>query len=157
MRGNLDALIAKPPLEKPVSSAQAEPSSAVNDDLPPSLAHVSIQKQLEGTEAVETEAENVTKVGNLEVEKPVEVVVETEKVSEPETADVDVTHPKSPEVAAHDPEKGKSVPEDPVITIPASATTYALVNIEKSPAGDQCAFAQDEENDLVRPDETLGD
>ncbi|KAM0065160.1 hypothetical protein Hdeb2414_s0003g00111531 [Helianthus debilis subsp. tardiflorus] len=35
-RGNLDAFIAKRPPEKPVSPVHAEPSSIVNEDLPPS-------------------------------------------------------------------------------------------------------------------------
>ncbi|KAJ0607980.1 hypothetical protein HanRHA438_Chr03g0122191 [Helianthus annuus] len=83
------------------------------------------------------------------------VGVESEKVVDPETADVDAANPKSPEVVARDPEKGKSAQEDPVTTFPTFVT--APVNIDRSLAGDQGASAHDEENDPLRPDETLGD
>ncbi|KAF5778705.1 hypothetical protein HanXRQr2_Chr12g0550631 [Helianthus annuus] len=144
-------------VKKPVSPAHVEPSSVVDDDLPLSPPHASISEQLESTKSIENEAEKIAEAGNPEVEKPVEVMVETEKIVEPETADVDATHPKSPEVAARDPEKGKSVPEDPVITIPASSTNFAPVNAERNPAGDQGSFAHVDENSPIRPDETPGD
>ncbi|KAF5795283.1 hypothetical protein HanXRQr2_Chr08g0337811 [Helianthus annuus] len=56
---------------------------------------------------------------------------------------------------ARDPEKGKFAQEDPVTIFPTSAS--APVNVERSPAGDQGASSYDEENDPLRPDETLGD
>ncbi|MFS7997451.1 hypothetical protein Hanom_Chr12g01141961 [Helianthus anomalus] len=147
-RGNLDAFIVKPPpgdylfiftfyacymfviwifasVEKPVSRVHAEPSSAVN----------------------------IAEAENPEVEKPVEV--ESGKVVDPKTVDVDAGYPTSPEVVACDPEKGKSAQEDPVTTFHTSAS--APVNIERSPAGDHGAFDHDEENDPFRLDETLGD
>ncbi|KAF5758730.1 hypothetical protein HanXRQr2_Chr16g0732671 [Helianthus annuus] len=56
-----------------------------------------------------------------------------------------------------EPEKEKSIQEDPVITIPFFATTSAPVNVEKSPAGDQGFFSHDEEDSPIHPEETLGD
>ncbi|KAJ0434388.1 hypothetical protein HanOQP8_Chr17g0666911 [Helianthus annuus] len=147
-RGNLDAFI-------PVSPAHTEPSSAVNDDLPPFPPHALISEQLESTKAVENEVEKIAEAENPEVEKPVEV--ELEKVVDPKTADVDATRPKSPEVVARDPEKGKAVPEDPVITIPASSMTSAPVNVERNPAGDQGSFAHVDENSPIHPYETPRD
>ncbi|MFS7919038.1 hypothetical protein Hanom_Chr03g00208221 [Helianthus anomalus] len=140
--------------QKPVSPTYAEPSSAVNDDLPPSSPHASIREQLRSTKAVENEAEKIAEAENPEVEKAVEVG--SEKVVDLETADVDVIHPKSPEVEAHDPEKGKSAQEDHVATFPTAAFVSALVNIERSPTGDQGSFTQVDENSPIRPDETLG-
>ncbi|KAM0070822.1 hypothetical protein Hdeb2414_s0001g00017751 [Helianthus debilis subsp. tardiflorus] len=69
-KGNLDAFISKPVLEKPSSPVHAEPSSM----------------KTAGAE-------------NPEVEKPADVAVESEKVTSPEAMDVDAGHPKSPEVA----------------------------------------------------------
>ncbi|KAJ0599120.1 hypothetical protein HanHA300_Chr00c0019g0682991 [Helianthus annuus] len=104
MKGNLDALAAKLSLERPVSSARAEPSSVINDDVPSSPTHVSIREQLEGTKTAEAEMEKA-----VEVEKPVEAELEAEKTVEAETADIGATKPKSPEVMAHRPERGKSI------------------------------------------------
>ncbi|KAJ0786239.1 hypothetical protein HanOQP8_Chr02g0053051 [Helianthus annuus] len=58
---------------------------------------------------------------------------------------------------AREPEKGKSIQEDPVIAIPFFAATFAPVNVERSPAGDQGFFAHDEEDSPIRPEETPGD
>ncbi|KAJ0930732.1 hypothetical protein HanPSC8_Chr04g0152791 [Helianthus annuus] len=156
-RGNLDAFITKPPPEKPIPSTRAESLPVFNDDLPPSPSRAPIREQLEGTKAAETEMEKVVEEENPEVGKPVEVELEAEKVVETETEDVNVTQPKSPEVVAREPEKGKSVHEDPVITIPTSATTSATVNVVRSPSGDQGFFAHNEEESPIRPEETLGD
>ncbi|KAJ0538807.1 hypothetical protein HanHA300_Chr08g0279131 [Helianthus annuus] len=155
-RGNLDAFIVKPPPEKTKFSCYAEPSFVVNEDLPPSPPRAPISEQLESTKtAGEDEAEKTAEAENPEVEKPVEVVVETQKVVNPETVKVESTHPKSPEVMARDPEKGKSAQEDPVTIFPTSA--FAPVNVERSPAGDQGPSSCDEENDPLRPNEILGD
>ncbi|KAM0008483.1 hypothetical protein Hdeb2414_s0113g00798891 [Helianthus debilis subsp. tardiflorus] len=135
-RGNLDAFIAKPP---PALTARAEPSSFDNDDLPPSPPRASIREQLEGTKVVEDEAEKVA------------------DVVDSETVDVDATLPNSPEGVARDPEKGKSIREDPVIIVSASVSASTPVNIEKSPAGDQGSFARDKENSAIRPKETPRD
>ncbi|MFS7956633.1 hypothetical protein Hanom_Chr07g00656851 [Helianthus anomalus] len=60
-RGNLDAFIAKSVLEKPSSPAHAEPSSMVNEDIPPSTPRAPISEQLGSTKAA----------GNDEAEKTV--------------------------------------------------------------------------------------
>ncbi|MFS8002694.1 hypothetical protein Hanom_Chr13g01205071 [Helianthus anomalus] len=138
-RGNLDAFIAKPCPVKPDSPVHAEPP------------HASISEQLESTKAVESEEEKIAEVENPEAEKPVEV--ESEKIVDLETADVDAAHPKSSEVVARDPEKGKSAQEDPVTTLHTSAS--ALVNIKRSPTGDQGAFSHDEENVPLHPNESV--
>ncbi|KAJ0548225.1 hypothetical protein HanRHA438_Chr00c10g0848261 [Helianthus annuus] len=71
---------------------------------------------------------------------------------------VGAAKPKSPAVVAQESEKRKFVQEDPVITIPSSATTSAPVNVEKSPAPvNQGFFTHNEEDSPVRPEETLGD
>ncbi|MFS7921048.1 hypothetical protein Hanom_Chr03g00232031 [Helianthus anomalus] len=155
-RGNLDAFIVKPPPEKPISPVHAEPSSAINEDLPPSPPRAPISEQLESTKTTsEDEAEQTAEAGNPEVEKPVEVVVETEKVVDPETAEVESAHPKSPEVVARDTEKGKFAQEDHVTIFPTS--TSVPVNVEMSPACDQGSFSYDVENSPIRPDETPRD
>ncbi|XP_021974853.1 myosin-3-like [Helianthus annuus] len=131
-------------------------SFIVNEDLPPSPPRAPISEQRKSTKtAGEDEAEKTAEAEKPEVEKPVEVVVETQKVVNPETAKVESTHSKSPKVMARDPEKGKFAQEDPVTIFPTSAS--APVNVERSPAGDQGASSYDEENDPLRPDETLGD
>ncbi|KAJ0714590.1 hypothetical protein HanPI659440_Chr13g0491171 [Helianthus annuus] len=154
-KGNLDALDAKLSPEKPIPSVRVESSSVFNDDLPSSPPRASIKEQLEGTKAAEVEVEKV-----VEVEKPVEVELEAEKVVETETADVGATKPKSPEVVAHEPERGKSIQEDPMITVPSSATTSSrpIDDFEESPANvDHGFIAHDEEDSPIRPEETLGD
>ncbi|MFS7919779.1 hypothetical protein Hanom_Chr03g00216691 [Helianthus anomalus] len=156
-RGNLDAFITKPPPEKPIPSTRAKPSSIFNDDLPPSSPRVSIREQLEGTKAVETEAENVAEVEKPEVEKPVDVELEAEKIMEAEAMDVGVSQPKSTEIVARDPMKEKSLPKNPMINVPFSATTSAPMNVERNPAGDQGFFAHDEEDSPIRLEETPGD
>ncbi|MFS7919047.1 hypothetical protein Hanom_Chr03g00208331 [Helianthus anomalus] len=111
--------------QKPIPYVRTESPSVFNDDLPPSPPRASIKEQLEGTKAAEAEAERA-----VEVEKPIEV--EAEKVVEAEVVDA---KPKSPEVVAQEPEKEKSIQEDPVITIPFSSTTSSPVNVENSPSG----------------------
>ncbi|KAJ0779259.1 hypothetical protein HanPI659440_Chr06g0224551 [Helianthus annuus] len=107
-RGNLDAFIAKPPpgkflfclflcalhvckmnfcfAEKPTSPVHAEPSSAVNEEFPPSPPRTPISEQLESSKAVEDEAEKITEAENPKVEKTAEV--ETEKTVDPKTTDL---------------------------------------------------------------------
>ncbi|MFS8026059.1 hypothetical protein Hanom_Chr16g01482581 [Helianthus anomalus] len=77
--------------------------------------------------------------------------VKRRKIVDPETTGADAPLPKSPEVVTRDLEKGKFVAEDPVITI-----TSAPVNVEENPAGDKGASSYDEDNDPLRPYETLG-
>ncbi|MFS7903545.1 hypothetical protein Hanom_Chr01g00025311 [Helianthus anomalus] len=61
-RGNMDAFIVKPPLEKSVSPVHAEPSYVVNEDLLPSPPRAPISEQLECTKAI-VEAEKTAKAG----------------------------------------------------------------------------------------------
>ncbi|MFS7918942.1 hypothetical protein Hanom_Chr03g00207111 [Helianthus anomalus] len=137
-RGNLDAFVTKLPPEKLIPSFRAEPSSVFNDDLPPSSPRASIREQIKGTKAVETEAGKVAEVEKPEeVEKHVKVELEAEKIVETEAMDVGVSQPKSPEVVVREPKKGKSVQEDPVITIPFSATTSVPVNVERNPTASE--------------------
>ncbi|MFS7987171.1 hypothetical protein Hanom_Chr11g01019311 [Helianthus anomalus] len=155
-RGNLDAFVTK------ISLADSFCSRGVvicfNDDLPPSSPRASIREQLEGTKAVETEEEKVAEVKKPEeVEKPVEVELEAEKIVETEAVDVGVTQPKFHEVVAREPEGGKSIQEDPVITIPSSATTSTPVNVERSPTGDHGFFTHAEEDSPICSEETMGD
>ncbi|MFS7955023.1 hypothetical protein Hanom_Chr07g00637561 [Helianthus anomalus] len=86
---------------------------------------------LEGAQSVEAKVEKA-----VEVEKPVEVELEAEKVVETETTDVGATEPKSHEVVAHGPERGKSIQEDPMITVPSCTTTSAplIDDFEENPA-----------------------
>ncbi|KAF5821517.1 hypothetical protein HanXRQr2_Chr01g0014931 [Helianthus annuus] len=157
-RGKLDAFIAKPVLEKPSSPVHAEPSSAVNEDLPPSPPRAPISEQLESTKAAgDDEVEKTAGAENPEVEKPADVAAESEKVISPETVDVDVGRPKSPEVVARDPEKGKSAQEIPITISPSAAFGSVHENIERNPGGDQGSFIQADENSRIRPDETPGD
>ncbi|MFS7948160.1 hypothetical protein Hanom_Chr06g00556741 [Helianthus anomalus] len=76
------------------SFVHAEPSSAANEELPPSSPHAPISEQLESSKAAEDEAEKIIEAENPEVEKLVEV--ESEKTVNPEIADAG--HPMSPEV-----------------------------------------------------------
>ncbi|KAJ0437145.1 hypothetical protein HanHA300_Chr16g0598701 [Helianthus annuus] len=144
--------------EKPSSSVHAEPSSAFNEDLPPSPPRAPISEQLESTKAAgDDEAEKTAGVENLEVENPAEVAEESEKVISSEVVDVDVGRPKSPEVVARDPEKGKSAQEIPITTSPSAAFGFVPENIERNPGGDQGSFIHADENSPIRPDETTGD
>ncbi|KAJ0788758.1 hypothetical protein HanPI659440_Chr05g0195651 [Helianthus annuus] len=154
-KGNLDTLATKLSPEKLTSSVRVESPSIFNDDLLPSPPRASIKEQLEGTKAAEAEVEKA--VG---VEEPVTVELDAEKVVEAETADIGATKPKSPEIVVHEPEKGKSIQEDPVITIPFSATISAPPrdDVKKSPVGvDQGFIYHDEEDSPIRPEESLGD
>ncbi|MFS7911842.1 hypothetical protein Hanom_Chr02g00122861 [Helianthus anomalus] len=141
--------------EKPSSPVDAEPSSAINEDLPPSPPRAPISEQLEGTKAGgDDEAEKTTKAGNPEIENP----VETEKVISPKVAGADAGHPKSLEVVvARDPEKGKSAQEIPATTFPSAACGSMSENIGRNPGGHQGSFIQADENSPIRPDETPRD
>ncbi|KAJ0807605.1 hypothetical protein HanOQP8_Chr00c015g0685451 [Helianthus annuus] len=132
---------------KPDSEAVAQPADSEEDQ----------QEGQPGCSCCEAFSRSGGREG-CKVEKLVEV--EAEKVAEAETVDVGVTKPKSPEVVAHEPEKGKSIQGDPVISIPFSATTSAPPrdDVEQSPAGvDQGFIYHDEEDSPIRPEETLGD
>ncbi|KAM0055251.1 hypothetical protein Hdeb2414_s0006g00203951 [Helianthus debilis subsp. tardiflorus] len=152
--GNLDAFIAKPHLEKPSSPVYAEPSSVVNESLPPSPSRAPISEQLESTKADgDDEVEKTAEAGNPEVENP----VETKKVISPETVGADAGHPKSPEIVTRDPEKEKSAQEDPVETSPTVDFASAPINVEKISVEGQGSFAYADEKSPICLDETLGD
>ncbi|KAJ0726064.1 hypothetical protein HanPI659440_Chr12g0466011 [Helianthus annuus] len=116
----IDLELSPEPLLMPLLRNPLRASSAVNVDLLPSPPHAPINEQLESTQAVENEAENIAEAEIPEVEKPVEV--ESKKILDSETADVDAAHPKSPKVVTRDPEKGKSAQEDHVTIFPTSAS-----------------------------------
>ncbi|MFS7929952.1 hypothetical protein Hanom_Chr04g00338441 [Helianthus anomalus] len=97
--------------------------------------------------------EKTAEAGNPEIENP----VETEKVISPEVTGADVGHPKSPEVVARDPEKGKSAQEIPATTSPSATCGSMPENVGRNPSGDQGSSIQDDENSPICPDETLGD
>ncbi|MFS7946954.1 hypothetical protein Hanom_Chr06g00542381 [Helianthus anomalus] len=92
-RGNLDAFIAKPVLEKPSSHVHAEPSSMVNEELPPSPSRAPVNEQLKSTEATVNEAEKTAGLENLEAEKSADAAVDAEKITSSEGMDVGVGHP----------------------------------------------------------------
>ncbi|MFS8034087.1 hypothetical protein Hanom_Chr17g01577081 [Helianthus anomalus] len=156
-RGNLDAFITKPVLEKPSSHVPAEPSSVVNEDLPPSPPRAPINEHLESTEAADNEAEKTAGAGNPEVEKPADVAMNSKKVNSPETTDVDVGHPQSHVFVVRDSEKGKSAHEIPITSSPSAAFCSVPENIEKNPGGNQGSFIKADENSPIRPDENPGD
>ncbi|KAL9993541.1 hypothetical protein Hdeb2414_s0033g00721471 [Helianthus debilis subsp. tardiflorus] len=155
-KGNLDALAAKLSPERPVPSVHVESSSVFNDDLSPSLPRTSIREQLEGIKTVEAEVKKA-----VEVEKPVEV--ETGKTVEVEMTNVGITKPKSPEVMAHGPERGKSILEEevPVVTVsPTPASERPQDDVWEDPVNVEPRgfVVQDAEVDSpIRPDETPGD
>ncbi|MFS7980422.1 hypothetical protein Hanom_Chr10g00939291 [Helianthus anomalus] len=99
-RGNLDAIIAKPVLEKPSSPVHADPSSVVSEELSPSPPRAPINEQLESTDATDNEAEKTAGTENPEAEKPVDVTVDAEKITSSEAVDVGAGHPQTPEFVA---------------------------------------------------------
>ncbi|KAM0068593.1 hypothetical protein Hdeb2414_s0002g00074951 [Helianthus debilis subsp. tardiflorus] len=154
-KGNLDAFVAKVSPEKPIPFVRAESSYVFNDDLPPSPLRASIKEQLEGAKTAEADIEKT-----VEVKEPVVMELEAKKVVEAETIDVGAIKPKSSEIVAQDLEKGKSIQDDHVITIPFLATTSAphMDDVEKSPPGvDQGFIYHDEEDSPIHLEETLGD
>ncbi|MFS7965227.1 hypothetical protein Hanom_Chr09g00759691 [Helianthus anomalus] len=156
-RGNLDAFIAKPVLEKPNSPVHTEPLSVVNEELSPSPPRASVTEQLENADVPKNEAEKTAGVENSGVENPSNVAVDTGKVTSPETVDVGVVNPQTPEFVAQDSEKGKTAQEIPVIASPSMASGFMPDNIEKVSAEDQGSFSDVDKDSPIRPDETLGD
>ncbi|KAJ0456362.1 hypothetical protein HanIR_Chr15g0761571 [Helianthus annuus] len=150
-RGNLDAFIAKPVLEKPSAPVHEEPSSVVNEELPPSSPRAPVNEQLEGTEVADTEAEIP------DAEKPADVAVDAGKITSPEAMDAGVGPPQTPEFVAQDPKRGKSAQEIPIMTSPSAASGFMPKNIEKVSAENQGSFSDADKNSPIHPDETLGD
>ncbi|XP_021985985.1 titin homolog [Helianthus annuus] len=136
-KGNLDAFIAKPVLEKPSAPVFAEPSSVVNEELPPSPPHALVNEQLGSTETADNEAKKTDGAENPEAEKPADVAVDAGKITSPEAVDVSADHPQTPEFVAQDPEKGKSAQEIPITTSPSAASGFMPENNEKVSAEDQ--------------------
>ncbi|MFS7959988.1 hypothetical protein Hanom_Chr08g00697611 [Helianthus anomalus] len=105
-RGNLDAFIAKPVhgrcyslfsllyalnncdlcvclAENPNSPVHTEPSSVVNEDLPPSPPRAFVTKQLENAGASKNETEKTAGVENPVVEEPTNVAVDMRRKGSP--------------------------------------------------------------------------
>ncbi|MFS7902028.1 hypothetical protein Hanom_Chr01g00006481 [Helianthus anomalus] len=59
-RGNLDAFVSEPVYEIPSSPVPTEPSSVVNEELPPSPPRASIADQLKNAETPENEEKSLT-------------------------------------------------------------------------------------------------
>ncbi|KAM0031830.1 hypothetical protein Hdeb2414_s0017g00513561 [Helianthus debilis subsp. tardiflorus] len=108
--------------------------------------------EAEGQPAKKIQRKKITRRGNLDafIAKPVLVV-------SPGAAGVDAGHPKSPEVVARGPEKGKSAQQIPVATSPSAAFDSAPEDIERNSGGNQGYFIQADENSPIHPDETPGD
>ncbi|KAJ0702912.1 hypothetical protein HanPI659440_Chr14g0545031 [Helianthus annuus] len=102
-RGNLDAFISEPVFENPQSAVLTEPLP-VNEELLSSPPRASVADQLENTEVPEREAEKAARDENL---NSAGVVVEAEKITSLEVVDGAGNSP-TPELAAHDLEKGKT-------------------------------------------------
>ncbi|MFS7975194.1 hypothetical protein Hanom_Chr10g00877561 [Helianthus anomalus] len=141
--------------EKPNSHVHTEPSSVVNEVLPPSPPRATVVDQLKNTKTPENEAEKTVGAENLEAGKPVDVVVDVGKVTSP-VVDVGVANPQTPEFVAQDSEKGKSAQEIPVTASPSMASGFMPENIEVS-AEDQGSFYDADKSSSICPDETLGD
>ncbi|MFS7918970.1 hypothetical protein Hanom_Chr03g00207421 [Helianthus anomalus] len=143
--------------KKPSCPVPTEPSSVVNQDLPPSPHRAPINEQLGSTEAAKNEVRKTAGAENPDVEKPADVAMISEKVNSPEAVDVDVGHPQSLEVVARDPEKGKSAQEISKTTSPSVVSGSVSENVEKNPGGNQGSFIRSNENSPIRLDETPGD
>ncbi|KAM0049501.1 hypothetical protein Hdeb2414_s0008g00286641 [Helianthus debilis subsp. tardiflorus] len=156
-RGNLDAFIAKLVIEKPSAPIHEEPSSVVNEELPPSSPRAPVNEQLKGTKGADTEAEKTAGSENPEAEKLADVAVDAGKITSQEAVDVGAGHPQTSEFVAQDSEKGKSSQKIPVTTSPSMASGFMPENIEKFSAEDQGSFSDADKNSPIRPDETLGD
>ncbi|MFS7911166.1 hypothetical protein Hanom_Chr02g00114851 [Helianthus anomalus] len=93
---------------------------------------------------------------NLEADKPVDVAADAEKVTSPEIVD-GASNPQTPELAAHDFEKGKTTEEISITTSPSKASGFMPENIEKVTVEDQGSFSDAGKNSPIRLYETLGD
>ncbi|MFS7913254.1 hypothetical protein Hanom_Chr02g00139691 [Helianthus anomalus] len=156
-RGNLDSFIAKPALEKPSSHVPAEPSSVVNEELPPSPPRAPTNERFKSTDSTDNEVEKTSGAENPEVENPADVAVDAEKITSPEVVDVGVGNPQTLEFDAGDLGKGKSAQEIHITTSPFVASGFMPENNEKIPAEDQGSFSDVDKSSSIRPDETLGD
>ncbi|KAM0018873.1 hypothetical protein Hdeb2414_s0026g00679071 [Helianthus debilis subsp. tardiflorus] len=87
-RGNLDAFIAKPVLEKPNSPVHTESFSVVNEELPLSPPRASVAEHLGNVNVPENEAEKTAGVEDSGVENPSNVAVDAGKVTSLEVVDL---------------------------------------------------------------------
>ncbi|KAJ0500705.1 hypothetical protein HanRHA438_Chr11g0491891 [Helianthus annuus] len=107
-------------------------------------------------------AQPVKKIGRKKIGKKAILMLLFPSSLLAETVDAGAAKPKSTEVVAHGPERGKSIIEEevPVITVPSSTTTSAPPrdNVEENPIHvDQGFVVYDEEDSPIRPKETPGD
>ncbi|MFS7999742.1 hypothetical protein Hanom_Chr12g01170081 [Helianthus anomalus] len=79
--------------ERPSAPVHEEPSFVVNEELPPSSPRVPVSEQLEGTEAVDTEAEKTAGAENPEAEQPADVAVDAGTITSLEAVDASAGHP----------------------------------------------------------------
>ncbi|MFS7913255.1 hypothetical protein Hanom_Chr02g00139701 [Helianthus anomalus] len=93
-------------IEKPSSLVPAEPSSVVNEELPPSPPRAPTNERFKSTDATDNEAEKTSGAENPEAENPADVAVDAKKITSPEVVDVGVGNPQTPEFAAGDLGKG---------------------------------------------------
>ncbi|KAJ0575917.1 hypothetical protein HanPSC8_Chr05g0195011 [Helianthus annuus] len=121
-------------VKKTNSPVQIEPSSMVDEKLPPSPPRAPVNEPLGSAEVPENDAEKVAGAENPEVEKSADAVFDAEKITSPEVVDVGASRPQTPELAAQDTD-----------------------NVEKVSAEDQGSFFDADKNFPIRPDETLGD
>ncbi|KAF5756818.1 hypothetical protein HanXRQr2_Chr17g0819291 [Helianthus annuus] len=156
-RGNLDAFISKPVFEKSNSHIHTEPSSVVNEELPPSPPRASVTEQLENADVPKNGTDKTAGVEDCGAENPSNAVVDTGKVTSPKPVDVGAGNPLTPEFVAQDSKKGKTAEEIPVTTSPSMASGFMPENIEKVSVEDQGSSSEADKNSLIRPDETLGD
>ncbi|KAM0010592.1 hypothetical protein Hdeb2414_s0072g00774061 [Helianthus debilis subsp. tardiflorus] len=156
-RGNLDAFMSNPVFEKPNPPVHTEPSSVVNEELPPSPPRASVAEQLKDVDVPDNEAKKTARVEDSGVENPLNIAADGGKVTSPGVVDVGSSNPQTPEVDAQDSEKGKSAQEIPVTASASMASGFMPENIEKVSAEDQGSFSDADKNSPIRPDETLGD
>ncbi|MFS7932042.1 hypothetical protein Hanom_Chr04g00363131 [Helianthus anomalus] len=135
--------------DKPVSPIPTETLPVVNEEVPPSPPRATVVDSFKATEVPEG---GVEKVG--EVDKPVDIDVETEKVVSPEVVD-DAGNPQVSDPAIH--EKEKTAEEIPVTASPSKVLSSMPENIEKVSAENHGTFSDVGKNSPIRPEETLGD
>ncbi|KAF5798145.1 hypothetical protein HanRHA438_Chr07g0299971 [Helianthus annuus] len=139
-RGNLDAFIAKPVLEKPNSPVSTEPSFVVNEELPPSPFRTRANEPLESTEVIDHETGRTAGTENPVAGKTADTAVDVEKIIGSEAVDFGAGNPQTPEFVVQDLGKEKSAQEIPVTMSPSAASGFVPENVEKNPGGNQGSF-----------------
>ncbi|MFS7948268.1 hypothetical protein Hanom_Chr06g00557961 [Helianthus anomalus] len=156
-RGNLDAFVTKPVLEKPNSHVSAEPSFVVNKELPPSPSRTPANESLESTEITNHQAGRTVGTENSEAGKSADVVVDAKKITSSEAVDIGAGNPQTPESVSQDSGKGKTAQEIPVTMSPSTAPGFVRRDVEKNAGGNQSSFIRSNENSPIRPNESPGD